>query len=238
VCGWINRASPNTEFRDYTGDTDFRTKSAESQRYHSPSELPGKKCVTAGGHSGPPLRRILYIQSNPTSQATRCGVECGMGVPQGVPKEALRYKKTKRPPASARPWNIHPASAFKQHPSKELQNALSQANTAAHPYAEFVNITKTKAIQPAKQRDAGWNVEWACLKAYPRKHYDTRRQNVRRHRHDRGTSTPRAHSNSIHRKSFKMRYHRQTKRPSPTRSSSTRPKPKQPNQPSNASALT
>jgi hypothetical protein len=76
-----------------------------------------------------------------------------MGVPQGVPKEALRYKKTKRPPASARPWNIHPASAFKQHPSKELQNALSQANTAAHPYAEFVNITKTKAIQPAKQRE-------------------------------------------------------------------------------------
>ena len=114
------------------------------------------------------------------------------------------------------------------------RNALPREGTAALPYAEFCTF---KAIQPAKQRDAGWNVEWACLKAYPRKHYDTRRQNVRRHRHVRGTSTPRAHSNSIHRKSFKMRYHRQTKRPSPTRSSSTRPKPKQPNQPSNASAL-
>jgi hypothetical protein len=62
----------------------------------------GSKCVTTGKHSGPPLRRVRQRnqnQSNPTSQTTRCGVECGMGVPQGVPKEALRYKKTKRPPA-------------------------------------------------------------------------------------------------------------------------------------------
>jgi hypothetical protein len=60
------------------------------------------RCATAGEHSGPPLRGVRQHnqnQSNPTSQATRCGVECGMGVPQGVPKEALRYKKTKRPPA-------------------------------------------------------------------------------------------------------------------------------------------
>jgi hypothetical protein len=78
-----------------------------------------------------------------------------MGVPQGVPKEALRYKKTKRPPASARPWNIHPASAFKQHPSKELQNALSQANTAAHPYAEFVNTTNIKSQKTSQTTRCG-----------------------------------------------------------------------------------
>jgi len=65
-----------------------------------------------------------------------------------------------------------------------------RAKTAVFPLAEICSF---KAIQPAKQRNAGWNVEWACLKAYPRKHHDTRRQNVRRHRHDRGTSTPQAH---------------------------------------------
>jgi hypothetical protein len=63
---------------------------------------------------------------------------------------------------------------LKQHPSKETQNTLPRESTAALPYAEFVNTTKTKATQPAEQRDAGWNVEWACLKAYPRKHFDTR----------------------------------------------------------------
>ena len=41
-------------------------------------------------------------------------------------------------------------------------------------------------------RDAWWNVEWACLKAYPKEPYATKKQIVRRHRHDRGASTAQA----------------------------------------------
>jgi|GEM_PF-3725523 len=115
---------------------------ANAMRIETASIERGSKCVTTGGHSGPPLRRVRQRnqnqnQSNLTSQPTRC--------------------------------------ALKQHPSKELQNALPREGAAALPYAEFVNATKTNATQPASQRDA--------------------------------------HSNSIHRKSFKMRYHRRTQRP-------------------------
>jgi hypothetical protein len=144
-----------------------------------------------------------------------------MGVPQGVPNEALRYKKQN----VRRHRHVRGTSTPRAHSNsihrKSFKMRYTWAYTAALPYVEFVNTSKTKAIQPASQREAGWNVEWACLKGYPRKHYDTRRQNVRRHRHDCGTSTLRAHSNSIHRKSFKMRYHRQTRRSAPMRSSST-----------------
>ena len=63
----------------------------------------------------------------------------------------------------------------------------------ALPYAELVNTANIKSQKPANQREEGWNVEWACLKAYPNQQSDLRKQNVRRHRHDRGTSTPRAH---------------------------------------------
>ena len=39
----------------------------------------------------------MFICTKPAF--TRCVVECGVGVPQGGPKGALRYKKANRPPA-------------------------------------------------------------------------------------------------------------------------------------------
>ena len=59
-------------------------------------------------------------------------------------------------------------------------------------------------------------MEWACLKAYPNQQSDSRKQNVRRHRHDRGTSTPQAHSNDIPIKRFKTHYHGRAQRSAPT----------------------
>jgi len=51
---------------------------------------------------GKSLRRVCrrhQHQIHRASLPTRCGVECGMGVPQGVPKTASHNTKTIRPPA-------------------------------------------------------------------------------------------------------------------------------------------
>ena len=150
---WINRASPNTEICPFRAIQPAKQR----ERIETATIERASKCVTTGGRSGPPLRRVRQRnqrKSNPTSQVTRCGVECGMGVPQGVPKDALRYKKQNVRRHRHDRGTSTPRCALKQHPSKELQNALPREGAAALPYAEFVNATKTKAIQPAKQRDA------------------------------------------------------------------------------------
>ena len=76
---------------------------AESGYGAKPEHLvPKNNSVSTGGRSGPPLRGVgqhSQHQIPKTSQPTRRGVECGMGVPQGVPKSTKRFKKTKRPPA-------------------------------------------------------------------------------------------------------------------------------------------
>ena len=51
---------------------------------------------------------------------------------------------------------------------------------------------RIRLLQSQPLRDAWWNVEWACLKAYPSEPNATVQQSVRRHRHDRGTSTAQA----------------------------------------------
>ncbi len=89
-------------------------------------------------------------------------------------------------------------------------------------------ICPFKAIQPAKQRDAGWNVEWACLKAYPRKYYDTRNKTSA----GIGTTVEHPPRERIETKEIVTRG--LTLRPTPTQSWSKQAKPKQPNQPSNA----
>ena len=96
----------------------------QRERIETASIERASKCVTTGGRSGPPLRRVRQRnqnQSNPTSHPTRC--------------------------------------AFKQHPSKELQNALPQANTAAPPTQSWSKQAKPKQPnQPSKAMRGGmWN---------------------------------------------------------------------------------
>ena len=46
-----------------------------------------------------PYAEICPFTAKLDQRNARSGVECGMGVPQGVPKSTKRFKKTKRPPA-------------------------------------------------------------------------------------------------------------------------------------------
>ena len=86
----------------------------------------------------------------------------------------------------------------------------------------------------ASQRDAGWNVKWACLKAYPSKHYDTRNKTSA----GIGTTVEHPPRERIEMASIETSSKCVTRgmaqRPSPMQSSSPQPTSNPKNQPANA----
>jgi hypothetical protein len=96
----------------------------------------------------PTPRFVHSKQPNQPSNAMRGG----MGVPQGVPKGALRYKNQ-----NVRRHRHDRGTSTPQAHCHE-GNRYTWANTAARPYGELINVTKTKAIQPCNaMRDGMWN---------------------------------------------------------------------------------
>jgi hypothetical protein len=62
-----------------------------------------------------------------------------------------------------------PEPMVKPIPYPRFENRYLWAGVAARPYGDFSTI-RTQLVQSQLLRDAWWNVEWACLKAYPSEH--------------------------------------------------------------------
>jgi hypothetical protein len=88
-----------------------------------------------------------------------------------------------------------PETRSNKRPHPPFDRRYQRAGAEACPYTENVvngNGDLSSIAQSQPLRDAWWNEEWACLKAYPKEPYATKKQSVRGHRHDRGTSTAQA----------------------------------------------